>query len=790
MSIFFTQLDWQLFTNLNTLPQQAGVSKHLLPKLAIKELVDNALDTQEKVEMYYHSPELWTDVVTIRNFGKGIEGNDDEIANLFSIARPLTSSKRVRLPQRGALGNGLRVVMGTIYCLNGELTIATNGRKLQIIPKDNGKSEAIWIEKWENEGTEITITLKENLFGGEEMLAWAKMALTIPNGSIFNQKTNPNWYDSDSFYNLLLSIPIDTNFKDFLFLFDKITEKNYITYFIDFQNIWVEKQTFTREESENLLIKLREICPPLLPKKLGQIGELSNFEAYQIHYSSFKMKASKGNLEADIPVVIEVFVNQIDENHSKENVFFVNRTPIVGEINIQFLEKIIWLYGCGLQENIEIPKLSSVPMFWVNILTPYMPIVSNGKEPDFSYLSKDISLAIQKAIKNYKTKEGKQKKEFNPHFLIDKNPSQKQIVLENLEKAIEKASGNGQYRYSLRQLYYALRPYVMEKTGKELKYAHFNTLITEFEFEKGEDLKGIYRDERGTLLHPHTQEEIKLGTKNIEKYHRPDFSFNKIIYSEKEGFFEILKEAKFPERFDCALLTSKGFASRAAKDVLDLLAETEEELQFFCLHDADLSGTLIYQALQHATKARPERKVSIINIGLDAWEGLQMNLEVEKLENKQSKTPAQYIIDFDNNFQNPKPFHFEKYENYTTWENWLKHYRVELNAMDTPTFIGWLSQKIQQYDKGKVIPPSPILLQEAKINAEITLRQQIKEEILASLPLEKWIEEKFLEKNPKIQAQIEKLSLDTRIKTVLENQNTQSWRESFREILREIVERE
>jgi hypothetical protein len=110
--------------------------------------------------------------------------------------------------------------------------------------------------------------------------------------------------------------------------------------------------------------------------------------------------------------------------------------------------------------------------------------------------------------------------------------------------------------------------------------------------------------------------------------------------------------------------------------------------------------------------------------------------------------------------------------------------------MDTPTFIGWLSQKIQQYDKGKVIPPSPILLQEAKINAEITLRQQIKEEILASLPLEKWIEEKFLEKNPKIQAQIEKLSLDTRIKTVLENQNTQSWRESFREILREIVERE
>ena len=59
--------------------------------------------------------------------------------------------------------------------------------------------------------------------------------------------------------------------------------------------------------------------------------------------------------------------------------------------------------------------------------------------------------------------------------------------------------------------------------------------------------------------------------------------------------------AKWPERHDCALLTSKGYASRAARDVLDLLGDTDEPLTFYCLHDADGPGTMIYQTLQEGT---------------------------------------------------------------------------------------------------------------------------------------------------------------------------------------------
>ena len=303
-------------------------------------------------------------------------------------------------------------------------------------------------------------------------------------------------------------------------------------------------------------------------------------------------------------------------------------------------------------------------------------------------------------------------------------------------------------------------------------------------------MDGVYRDERGTLLHPHTHEEIRLGTRTVEKYHRPVFNFNKILYSEKEGFFEILKDAGFCEKHDCALLTSKGFASRAARDVIDLLAETEEELLFFCIHDADLSGTLIYQALQGATKARSERKVRIINLGIEPWEGLEMGLEVESLEKRSTKTPAQYVLDFDADLTNTKPFNFEDYTRWADWTEWLKSYRIELNAMDTPTFINWLDQKVSEYDHlGKVVPNEEYLHQEAEESLEASLKHRIKEEILNQLDIDNMVMEKFVKAFPQLKSQLEKLNLEEGVRKELSLDPNQSWRESFMEILSELMEK-
>ena len=95
---------------------------------------------------------------------------------------------------------------------------------------------------------------------------------------------------------------------------------------------------------------------------------------------------------------------------------------------------------------------------------------------------------------------------------------------------------------------------------------------------------------------------------------------------------EALKQNRWLERHDCAVMSSKGFSTRAARDLIDKLVEHDEPVEVFCVHDADASGTMIYQTLQEETKARGARKIKIVNLGLEPWEAIEMGLEVETLE--------------------------------------------------------------------------------------------------------------------------------------------------------------
>ena len=62
------------------------------------------------------------------------------------------------------------------------------------------------------------------------------------------------------------------------------------------------------------------------------------------------------------------------------------------------------------------------------------------------------------------------------------------------------------------------------------------------------------------------------------------------------------------------------------------MGDTDEPLTFFCIHDADGYGTMIYQTLQEGTKARPARQVDIVNLGLEPDEALALDLPVEHVD--------------------------------------------------------------------------------------------------------------------------------------------------------------
>src|SRR5262249_23920933 len=130
----FEREDWALFRTANGLQQKAGVPQAKLIRLVLKEIADNALDEGGRVRI----GKLPGSGYFVEDDGRGIDGTPVEIAKLFSIARPLISTKLLRLPTRGALGNGLRVVAGAVLASEGSLSVITHNLRIELRPERDG----------------------------------------------------------------------------------------------------------------------------------------------------------------------------------------------------------------------------------------------------------------------------------------------------------------------------------------------------------------------------------------------------------------------------------------------------------------------------------------------------------------------------------------------------------------------------------------------------------------------------------------------------------------------------
>jgi hypothetical protein len=689
-----------------------------LAALVVKELADNALDACGDCRVF--EQDGW---YMIEDTGPGIDGGAESIARLFSIRRPLTSSKLVRLPSRGALGNGLRVVAGAILASHGSLYVETHGERHTLTPCDDGSTEATSEPCARTEGTLVAVKFGPSIPTRFDPLAWAKYAIFIAGlGNSYQGGTSPWWYDRNAFYEMCNAAG-DRSLVDLLVLFRNITH-NIASSVIQesFGQKSISCAKITRDHADLLLHVLRNLSPAPKPSLLGKMGKWGGEYGYAIENGMIEVGH---HTPAQVPYVIEVVVGKDDGKDKDSITVLVNHTPITGEVSIsRHTSAKVGIFGCGLAHAFEVGR--KTVSIVINVITPYMPITTDGKEPDLRRFLDPLHKVIGSAAKKAK----------RMNASGDPLPKQKGIIERVLWDAIEKASGWGQYRYSLRQLFYAVRPAVIDEFGKEPDYTYFATVITNYEAEYG-DLPGLYRDPRGTLYHPHTGEEIPLGTINVERYSRPAWTFNKILYSEKEGFFPILRDAGWPERHDCALMTSKGFASRAARDLLDLLGDDESQgpIWFFCIHDADASGTMIFQALTEATKARRARKVNVINLGLDPDEALAMGLQVEEYRSED---------DIKRRYPVAKYLEWE-------WSDWLQTKRVELNAMTTPQFLDWLDDKMVEYTE-KVIPPSPVMRDFLTERTEAAVREQIAARLLAEAGIDSLVANAMADVHPDIDA--------------------------------------
>jgi hypothetical protein len=685
----FQREDWSLFRTVEGLQQRAGVPKELLRRLVLKELADNGLDAGAKVRV----GELHAGGYYVEDDGPGIE--PEQVASLFSIARPMISTKLWRLPTRGALGNGLRVVAGTVLASEGSLTVTTRGQRIELRPERDGTTTVTGMKPADRPvGTRVEISFGPVLPNDDDALKWAHTAIALSHcGQSYEGKPSPWWYDAPTFHELLYAGGA-TPVRELIAGLDGCSGAKAGEIVAAAGLARSASNSVTRKQAERLLLAARSNTRPVNPDRLGAVGP----DAFWI--GDYAYACVRGNV-ASIPYVVEVWAEKTTEPKTFLRACCVNRTPVTGRVDARRDKRDIDVFGCGLRHTIATAPKDVQFAIALNITTPYMPITSDGKAPNLALFVEAIGTAARKAVRKAHRPDAADRK------------SQKDVVLENLDDVIATVSDDGALRFNMRQLLYALRPIVREALDKELTTGNFTQIITDYENECGE-IAGMYREPRGSIYHPHRGETITLGTLMVENYDRPAWTFNKLLYIEKEGFSEALKAERWAERHDCMLMSSKGFTTRAAKDLVDKLAEHDEPVTIFCVHDADAFGTTIYQSFQEATKARGARKIKIINLGLDPWEAIAMGLEVEDVEEKdRRKAVANYVKERDDT---------------EDWEEWLQIKRVELNAMTTREFINWLDGKMADYDK--LIPPPEVLDAELARCVEDKIREAITERVL------------------------------------------------------------
>jgi hypothetical protein len=618
------------------------------------------------------------------------------------------------------LAASVRVVTGAVLASDGSLAIVTRNRRIVVRPETDGSTSVVKVAKANFPmGTRIEIGFGAALPDDADPFVWVRAAQAIATaGETYQGRSSPFWYDDPQFHELLLAYGTQP-VRSLIAQLDGCTGGKAGEIVSDARLDRLRCQDIDRKQATKLLAMARAHARPVSPDRLGHVGR----DAFPHHYyarehGTASFGASK--LQAEVPFVVEAWATKLPgydkANDDVDIAFLVNRTPIVAEISAwRGADSDLNIQGGGLDHDCSDAPKKGAYRVRVNITTPYCPITSDGKEPDLGPFADAVLMATEIAMRKAQRAAPK-----------DRKVSQKDVVLDHLANAIAAASGDDAYRFNERQIFYQLRPIVLQETGQELQIGNFKRVITDYENENGE-IPGMYREPRGSISHPHSDDDFPLGTLTVEDYQRPVWTFNKMLFIEKEGFKEALKSDGWPERYDCALMSSKGFTTRAARDLVDKLAEHDEPVTVFCVHDADAFGTMIHQTFQEATKARGARKVRIVNLGLEPWEAVAAGLEVETVEQgNQRKAVADYV---------------RAHANGAYWEDWLQTHRVELNAMTTPEFIAWLDRKMAKHGDGKLVPPDDVIAEELETRLADKVRKRVIDRILREANAEDQIAE-------------------------------------------------
>ena len=184
----------------------------------------------------------------------------------------------------------------------------------------------------------------------------------------------------------------------------------------------------------------------------------------------------------------------------------------------------------------------------------------------------------------------------------------------------------------------------------------------------------------------------------------PTGAFGAVLFIEKEGFAPLFKAAQIAEKFDIAIMSTKGMSVVAARALADEMC-SDYDIPLLLLRDFDKAGFSIAGTLQRDTRRYEFRNnIKVIDLGLSLTEVEGMGLESEYQHHLKGKRLA-----LEDNLRANRATEAEIAFMFRDFDRLRSSRRVELNAMTSPQFVSFVERKLRENGIGKVVPEGRLL---------------------------------------------------------------------------------
>jgi hypothetical protein len=345
-------------------------------------------------------------------------------------------------------------------------------------------------------------------------------------------------------------------------------------------------------------------------------------------------------------------------------------------------------------------------------------------------MAADIIAAVKMGTKRWtKTVKSEERSPISRSYRHARMTQQRSLTLKDaadevMRESYLKASGGGRYWANARQIFYAARPHIQGHTGRPLDSKYFTqVLLPNYLEEYGCDWRVAY-DARGHFTEPHGGHSFGVGTLHVDAYlgsigddpelvnaalaqasvklRGPKENFGACLFIEKEGFDPLLRQAQIADRFDIAIMSTKGMSVTAARRLADEMC-ADHDIPLLLLHDFDKAGFSIAGTWQRDTRRYEfQNAIETIDLGLTLKD--VEGLEVEhQFHAKGSKGALKANLRENGATEAEIEFMFADFDSTRSLR------RVELNAMDSPQFIEFLERKLKEADVKKIVPDKDLL---------------------------------------------------------------------------------